>query len=126
MTEEQMFVSKLLLGPSRLVLRGGLTDAFGAFRRQAANPRSGAARRRIRHDERRPCNRGRVHSRQYANVLVCRETIQLQESGSHTGPERVKSEQNSDGGGHFGKRMKQKTQRLSPLKRRTRREKKAV
>lgn len=27
--------------------------------------------------------RGRVHSRQYANFLVCGETIQLQKSGAH-------------------------------------------
>lgn len=40
MTQEQMFVSKLLLSPSRLVPGGGgVTDAVGAL---AANPRSGA------------------------------------------------------------------------------------
>lgn len=71
-----MFVSKLLLGPSRLALRGGLTDAVGALRRQVAKSHSMHPSRRTP-----TLHHGRVHSRQDANSLVCGDLIRLQERG---------------------------------------------
>lgn len=77
MTKEQMFVSKLVLGPSRLVLWGGSLVLLLPLSSRRLTLGSGAAA-----IQGRSCT-AVVHSRQYANFLVCGETIQLQKSGFH-------------------------------------------